>query len=71
MKIYCLNEDLSGKWYWSLGRLDYRTNNQGQGLWVRGNWKETWKQIAGTCQFSLLGISDRRTICRRIRKFLV
>lgn len=31
----------------------YRTNREGEGLWKWHDRTQEWKQIAGTCQFSL------------------
>ena len=56
-------------WIWDVGvenpmngfieQTEYRTNSEGDGLWVCGSYEGKWannyqdKQVAGTCQFSL------------------
>lgn len=35
------------------GQHEYRTNALGEGLWKWNEGTASWKQIAGTCQFSL------------------
>ena len=71
-------------WQWTQTRTNYmdervtatfRTNRQGDGLWVVGTYQGQWahnyedKQIRGTCQFWLSG--NRRTAYGQIRRWIV
>lgn len=70
IKIQNLKQYLGNGWQWDVREeaeeeyettkvTHYRTNYEGQGLWVCGTYTGKWaknyedKQIAGTCQFSL------------------
>ena len=44
---------------------EYRTNNKGSGLWIRHHPLGDWKQILGTCQFS---VRDRAAFRRKLRR---
>lgn len=65
-------EQISGRWFWTvtneLGEsCRMRTNNEHEGCWQKIGNREEWKQVDGTCQFSLRGksISAIRSYLRR------
>lgn len=57
-------------WQWDVvyddRTVSYRTNREGEGLWVYSDLRDEWKQVRGTCQFSLK--SNRRSAMAAIRK---
>ena len=67
--VWNLNHHSDGTWTWTFHdgfgeRSDYRTDKYGDGLWVadRSNCEyiydaPEWKQVRGTCDFSLKGMS--------------
>lgn len=45
----------------------YTTNNEGEGVFIVDSRANNRKQIAGTCDFSLVGVKDPK---RKIRKYM-
>jgi len=51
------------------GKKTYRTNGNGEGLWIWVDYKANWKQIVGTSQFSLP--KDRKKAYRKIYYYFI
>jgi len=61
LKVWCW-----GGWTWHDQDTEYRTDSQGNGLWLWSTHKLQWEQIRGTCQF---GLPENRQACiRKLRR---
>lgn len=45
--------------------VEYATNAEGEGLFMWHATKREWKQILGTCQFSVKNVKDKKGKIRR------